>query len=119
MSRFQELEYVTDLVCSVLGVSRDELMSNRRTEDIVDAKTILCHVLDYQGVSTKIISDWVGIAPRSVNWHLCRYNDRINTNVWFSNTVQWIAEKSIETASGFNLRISNSTGTLRNKLRHN
>ena len=76
MEIFQE---TLSAVVDETGLTSEQILSNGKEEELVDARSILVKVMNERGLYPIQISRFTGICPRSVNRFLIGFKERCNS----------------------------------------
>lgn len=85
MNHEQYKDYAVSLITDSFKVSREDLLGGTRTEEAVDARCALIHILAFQGVRAGTIKEWTGVTPSSQSYLLQCYEYRWRSNPWFKH----------------------------------
>lgn len=78
-------DYSIDLVCRNFDVDKADLLGGKRTEEIVNARCALVHILAFQGVGKDTIQKWTNVSASSQSYLLQCYEYRWKSNPWFKH----------------------------------
>lgn len=76
-------DYAIGLVCRNFDVEKDDLLGGKRSEEVVDARCALVHMLAFQGMRPVTIEKWTGVGGNSQSYLLQCYEYRWQSNPWF------------------------------------
>lgn len=77
-------DYAIDLVCRNFEVSRESLLNKtKKTEDVINARCVLVHMLDFNGVPPCTIEKWTQISVQNQAYLLQGFQTRKRASPWF------------------------------------
>lgn len=87
-------DHVLLTVEAVTEVYKDDILSKKRQEEIVDARCLFIYILHkHYGISKKRISNALGCTPSNVFYHVRCFESRKNQNFMFKTEYQIILQK--------------------------
>lgn len=90
------------VVSAATEITRKDILSSCRQQDIVDARAMLIYILfDHFNFSLKAISKYTGLRENSIYHHICHFREKVEQNrilgIQYAEAVRKLSEKYTET----------------------
>lgn len=80
MNTKREIEVVLSIVATESDVSVDDILSNKRNEDVTDARHLAVYILHKRGVYVHRIAESINITRRAVYNIISHFDERLQWN---------------------------------------
>ena len=80
-------------VSEIAGVDEKLIISKNKEIEVVDARHILIKLMINDGISTTAISRLIGVSPRSIQYAITNFENRMLYSKWARRTYEIIAKQ--------------------------
>lgn len=80
MNKNELILYIFSSVANETGITKDQILSKIKTEEVVDARHMVVKFLSESGLYPSSIARIFNVTPRCISYILSAFDDRINTN---------------------------------------
>ena len=73
---------VVDCIAKVMGLTPDDVLCGKRTDEVVDARWIIAQLLYEQGYHTRRIALFLSMSQRNVTHIITVFPDKLRNNIY-------------------------------------